>query len=156
MIYQNDARLNEKIRRFGCNFRSLLAIAEVYTGKQLLAKDIEDAYAELVGKAMDAECTMNAQLSAVPRWAFKRLGHAGYGVAQVGIVYPPMRFEFWKSARVFTILKGVMYPIGYQGRSSVTFHFRLGDRTGKLLFDPYNPSPAMVAEDCVLLYQVIE
>lgn len=156
MIYQNDARLNEKIRRFGCNFRSLLAIAEVYTGKELLAKDIADAYNDLVGKAMDGDCTMTSQLGLVPRWAFKRLGHAQYRVEQIGIVYPPHRFEFWKSARVYSIRKDVMHPIGYQGRSSVTFHFRLADRMGKVIFDPYNPAPNIEVEDCVLLYQVVE
>ncbi len=155
MIYQNDLRLPEKIRKFGCNFRSLLAIAEFYCNAEFTVDDIKSAYAELVGKVMDEDCTMNAQLSFVTRWAFKRLGHS-YQAVQVGIVYPPAKFEFWKSARVYSILKGVLHPVGYQGRSMITYHFRLGDRMGKMIFDPYTPSPQIMEEDCVLLYQVID
>ncbi len=155
MIFQNDPRLPEKIRKFGCNFRSLLAIAEFYCNAEFTVDDIKAAYNELVGHAMDEDCTMNAQLSLVTRWAFKRLGHS-YQAVQVGIVYPPTKFEFWKFARVYSILKGVLHPAGYQGRSMITFHFRLGDRMGKTIFDPYTPPPAIVEEDCTLLYQVIE
>ena len=154
MIFQNDPQMWEKVRKYGCNFRSLLAIAEFYCDQELTADDIKDAYAAMVGKAMDADCTMNAQLSLVTRWAFNRLGHP-YQALQVGIVYPPAKFEFWKSARVYTILKGLMHPTGYDGRSYPTFHFRLGDRMGKVIFDPYDPSPKIISEDCVLLYQVV-
>ncbi len=154
-VFQNDPRLPESIRRWGCNFRCLLAIAEDYCAEELTVEDIQDAYVELVGVAMDPNCTMNAQLSLVTRWAFKRLGHS-YQAVQVGLVYPPSRFEFWKFARVYSILKGVIHPIGYQGRTTVTFHFRLGDRMGKVIFDPYDPAPVIMQDDVVLLYQVIE
>jgi hypothetical protein len=53
-------------------------------------------------------------------------------------------------------MKGLIHPAGYEGRSTQTYHFRLGDRTGKVLFDPYTPAPRILQEDVVLLYQVVE
>jgi hypothetical protein len=156
MIYQNDPRFNEKIRLYGCNFRSLLAIAEVYCDEELTARDIALAYDELVGIAMDVDCTMNAQLSLVPRWAFKKLNHSTYSVAQIGMIEAPAKFDFWKSARVYTIMKGLMHPVGYKGRAYPTYHFRLGNREGKVMFDPVNPAPRMLNEVVSLLYQVVE
>ena len=156
MIYQNDKALPEKVRLFGCNFRSLLAIAEVYCDKELTVADITDAYRELVGVCMDADCTMNAQLSMATRWAFKRLGHQTYTVAQIGLLGVGAKFEFWRSARIYSIMKGLIHPAGYLGRQTQTYHFRLGDRTGKVIFDPYTPAPRILQEDVALLYQVVE
>ncbi len=158
LILQTAPTLNGKINQFGCNFRSLQGIAEVFTQKSLTSKDILDAYDALQGKAIDEDCTVGVlpgQQYAHPEMvindAFKRLGNLKHHGYQIGGIGKDLKSNFWAQGDftqvTFTILVG-RTPHGNE-------HFRLGDHRGKLIFDPYGALP-ILEEKIILFYTVKE
>ena len=154
LVPQNDPKLNPEIQRYGCRFRSLLAIAEFHTGKILTPLAIQQAYNELVPSAMDVHCKCNENESKITRWAMRTLG-SSTRCYQIGIVLGCTRLEFWPAAQIYTILKGLTHLGGEPGyETGPGFHFRLGNRAGKLIFDPF-PMAIVKEEHEVLVYQII-
>jgi hypothetical protein len=153
LILQTNVGLNPEVQKFGCRFRSLLAIAEFHTQKALKVSQIETAYKELVDVAMDVHCTCNSREDKIIRWGMRELFCTARGY-QIGIAYGCERIEFWPAAQIYTILKGLTHRKGEDGRTEDSFHFRLGDRMGKLLFDPM-PAAVVKEEQELLTYQVL-
>lgn len=154
MILQNDPRLNPEIQKYGCRFRCLLAIGEVHTGKQLTALAIEQAYRDSVPGAMNVHCKCNENEAKISRWSLRTLGSSAR-CYQIGLVYGCARMEFWPAAQVYTIRKGLVHRQGEPGYETAPgFHFRLGDRTGRIIFDPL-PGVTIIEEHEVLVYQLI-
>jgi hypothetical protein len=154
MILQNDPRLNPEIQRYGCRFRCLLAIGEFHTGKQLTALAIEQAYRELVPAAMDVHCRCNENESKISRWSLRTLGSSAR-CYQIGVVHHCRGMEFWPAAQIYTILRGITHhkgEVGYEQEPG--YHFRLGDRAAKLIFDPM-PMAVVKEEAEVLIYQIV-
>jgi hypothetical protein len=154
LVTQDDPKLNAEINRYGCRFRSLLAIAEWHTGKILTPLAIQQAYNDLVPGAMDVHCRCNENEHKIIRWGMRTMGSSAR-CYQIGIVYGCARLEFWPAAQMYTILKGLCHRKGEPGyEQEPGFHFRLGDRAGKLLFDP-QPMAVVKEEHEVLVYQII-
>ena len=154
LVPQTDPKLNAEINRYGCRFRSLLAIAEFHTGKMLTPQMIEQAYDELVPAAMDVHCKCNENEHKIIRWGMRALSSTAR-CYQIGIVYGAARLEFWPAAQIYTILNGITHYKGEPGYEEEDgHHFRLGDRTGKLTFDP-QPMAIIKSEHSVLIYQLV-
>jgi hypothetical protein len=141
MILQTDKGLCLEVQKYGCNFRSLLAMTEVNEKKQLTVQAIQQAYDELVGNAMDQSCTV-IDPDAILKWGFKALlsPFRGYQIGQI----IGGNFSFWQWTKIYSILKG---------ESTHGFHFRLGDRLGKMIFDPY-PGVIIQKELSALIYRI--
>jgi hypothetical protein len=155
MILQTDPGLPEIVNLGGCHGRSLLAIAEFWTGAELALEQVNTAFEWAMQDPliMKGDCTMGRDLHRLINYGFRLLGHEKPKAAQIGIVDPGAKFEFWASTGVYTILKGLLHEVGYKGRKTPTFHFRLGDRTGGLLFDPAGALP-IIREESTLIYMV--
>jgi len=154
LILQTDPRLNAEINRYGCRFRCLLAIAEFETGRALTPTAILQAYGDLVPGAMDVHCRCNGNESKISRWSLRALGSTSR-CYQIGLVRGCVQLEFWPASRVYTILKGLTHFKGEPGyEAEAGFHFRLGDRAGRMIFDPH-PGAVVKEEREVLVYQIV-
>jgi hypothetical protein len=154
LVTQDDPKLNVEINRYGCRFRSLLAIAEWHTGKILTPLAIQQAYNDLVPGAMDVHCRCNENEHKIIRWAMRTLGASTRGY-QIGVAEGCARLEFWPAAQIYTVLKGITHYKGEPGyEQEEGYHFRLADRAGKLLFDPM-PMAFVKKEHSVLIYQLV-
>lgn len=154
LCLQTDLALNAEINRYGCRFRSLLAIAEFHAGKILTPGMIEQAYHDLVPLAMDVHCKCNEREDKIIRWGMRALGSTAR-CYQIGVVAKCERLEFWPAAQIYTILRGLCHAKGEPGyEEEAGYHFRLGDRSGVLLFDP-QPMAVVKQEVEKLIYQII-
>jgi hypothetical protein len=113
---------------------------------------IEDAYGELVPTAMNENCRCNEKEHLIARWSMRALGSVDR-CYQIGVAYG--KVEFWHAARIYTLLEGITHHKGEPGyENEEGRHYRLGDRTGALLFDPF-PMAVIKEEKRVLIYQII-
>lgn len=132
MIKQNHPSLPTAVRKYGCRYRSLQAVAEWVTRRSLSVQDIIDAYEKLSKNplVMDANCLCGTDEHLIIWDAFRRLGTADKGV-QVGSMQGGK-------------------PTGWQGeyvehdfvindyKTTYGKHFVLADRAGKDIFDPWD------------------
>lgn len=129
IIKQNDTRLNESIRKFGCRFRSLQAIAEFSVGKFLTVEQIETAYKELQKpKVMNANCECGEKEHEIINHAFKMLGSTWKG-KQVGAKDLANNDEWAEQSGDFVI---------FDYRTPQGKHFTLANSKAKEIFDPWN------------------
>lgn len=136
LIYQNDRRLKQVIRTFGCNFRSLQAIAEITLGQYLGAEQINDLHTMAMQNpdVLGEDCYCKAGLCEIANSAFRLLG-SKKRVIQCGSIIAG-RPTSWGGEILgqrdfhFTILHWfTKYRTG---------HFTLADGQCTELFDPHN------------------
>ncbi len=135
MIAQNDRRLNRKINLYGCRFRSLQAVAEMFSGRRLSAEEVEAAYDEHVQnpEIMNENCRCGTQEHHIVNKAFTALGCLNtcrqVGSMQDGI---PVGWDGNEVDFDFMILHwATQTPDG---------HFTLANKEGEEIFDPWNES----------------
>ena len=152
LIKQIDSRLNQPINREGCFFRSLLAIPEIHLQKTLNAAEILHIYDMAVAMGADfmledCTCKRYAAGGALAVIGFRFLGHHEYDCRQVGsISADTQRISWWGPHKYnYTILLG--------RTANNNRHYRLGDSSGTLIFDP-NPKAVIRNEILELLYLV--
>jgi len=151
LILQTDRRFNHSIQRYGCFFRSLLAIAETHLKKALSAKDILHIYEMAVAMGPDfmlADCTCK-RLGAgggLVIMGLRLLGSHDFDCRQVGSIDAQTEEISWWGTKCYN------YTI-LLGRTANDKHYRLGDSSGTLLFDP-NPKAKIRREIQELLYLV--
>ena len=152
LIRQTDPSLNQPINREGCFFRSLLAIPEIHLKKTLNAAEILHIYEMAVAMGADfmlADCTCKryAAGGALAVIGFRMLGHHEFDCRQVGsISADTQRISWWGPHKYnYTILLG--------RTANNNRHYRLGDSSGTLIFDP-NPKAVIRNEILELLYLV--
>ena len=151
-IKQTDKRFPHVINRFACNFRSLLAIPEMFFGMKFSAENIMYAYIQAINReppAMDNECTIKYPDPII-----------NFGIDLLGLGHEYRGFqvgrkedgrEYWwgwgkiDKAINYTILKG--------NTSNNNDHFRLGNKRGVLLWDPADDVD-VISEEMIIYYQV--
>lgn len=149
-VYQTHKDLGKMINRFGCYYRSLLAIAEEEVGKLLSVDNIWVGYRVLSSGSMDNECYVQKPRNIV-EYGFQVLGGDEYRCYQTGL--RDLRsgtLSYWGTHGP----EHVQYTI-LQGHTGRHTHFRLGDRDGKLLWDPY-PGAKIQREERVIFYRVFK
>ena len=152
LIKQIDSRLNQPINREGCFFRSLLAIPEIHLQKTLNAAEILHIYDMAVAMGADfmledCTCKRHAAGGALAVIGFRLLGHHEFDCRQVGsISADTQKISWWGPHKYnYTILLGRI--------NAKVRHYRLGDSSGTLIFDP-NPHAKIAWEVLELLYLV--
>ena len=154
-VRQTDYRLPIEVNKWGCFFRSLLAIAEVYIGRRLRVQEIAQAYREAVAEGMDymtpdCVCKSESAGGGIINQGIALLGGPGRGF-QLGSINPAIgKMQWWGP-------KGWDKDWGWQillGKTEYgNSHYRLADREGILIFDP-DPTAKVKVESLQLLYVV--
>jgi hypothetical protein len=137
LIHDTSPALGEIINRYGCNFRVLAAMAEVYLGKALtelalLRLAVKAAADQAVMQPVMRMRTLEGQLIG---WAFRELGDRHHFGIQVGQIVggQPQFWPAFQDGRGWTFQKLWWETSGPDG------HFTLGDHDGAEIFDPHNP-----------------
>ena len=152
LIHQTDKRLPRVFNLYGCNFRSLQAGVELYTGKVLDIEDILYAYVEALTReppAMDKELTIRWP-DPILNLTLALLGEPQYRGYQVGKQENGVA-TWWGWGKIeeridFSVKKGYTV-LGHD-------HFRLGDSKGALLWDPHGDKPEINKELMTIYYQI--
>ena len=152
LIFQTDPRLNTMTNHFGCFFRSVTAIPEVHLQKALNAPELESIYkmaVEMGPDFMTEDCILKryAAGGALAVIGFRFLGHHEFDCRQAGsISADTQKISWWGPHKYnYTILLG--------RTANNNRHYRLGDSSGTLIFDP-NPKAIIRNEILELLYLV--
>lgn len=134
MIKQNHPKLPQNVRKSGCRYRCLQAIAEWVTRRELSVQDITEAYHVFSKQptVMNAQCNCGSDEHKIIWDAFARLGCDDKAV-QVGTMQngKPTGWQNEKVDYDFMILD-YKTPTGK--------HFVLADCEGKTLWDPWDYS----------------
>lgn len=130
LVKQDESGLNENIRKYGCRYRCLQAIAEITEGRTLSKYDIETVYDKFVKKGdkdiMNETCYCGKKDHIITENAFYRLRlDEKKKVKQVG--GRDSSGESWGVAGDF-IIKHFKTPYGG--------HFILFDKDDNEIFDP--------------------
>ena len=150
LIPQTD--LFHPVNEYGCNFRSLQAIAEVNSRRDLLHVEIEDLYSQSVNMSWVGEDCYVKEPEQLANSVFKlfkskyRIWNCGVarGTRAVGWNGKPCKFDY-------CIIK-------LWQESMTDKHFVLGDPNFKLLFDPYPNSKSAKLWNVkdIYLYKIFE
>jgi len=152
LIWQTDSRLNKSINREGCFFRSLIAIPEIHLKKTLNAAEILHIYEMAISMGSDfmledCTCKRHAAGGALAVIGFRMLGHHEFDCRQVGSISADTQKISWWGPRKYN------YTILLGRTANNNRHYRLGDSSGTLIFDP-NPKAKIKREILELLYLV--
>lgn len=133
MIAQNDRRLNKLINLYGCRFRCLQAVAEMFSGKRLTAEDVESAYREHIKnpQIMNKNCRCGTEEHHIVNKAFHLLGCRN-SCRQVGIIRDGLPVG-WDGEAV-----DYDFMILHWASQTADGHFTLADKEGVEIFDPWS------------------
>lgn len=152
-ILQSDERMPWVIKRYGCNFRSLLGICESYCKKLLTAEQILRIYIEAIHKkfnqtqVMLKDCTVQIP-QGILTLGFEELFEPnliGYDIGSDGIEGK----SFWPWVKDKTVMATVLKHKTLHGNE----HFQEGDADGDLVFDP-DPTVELDYPLAVIYYQI--
>lgn len=136
ILKQNSQGLKRDIQTTGCFFVSCLFIAQTTAGKNLTKKQYNSLYekAHAAGFMKDRDMVVSDK---VINLAFAELG-VHKKAFEVGT--DKGGFYGWVQKnknyqKVDACIQKIKQPAG----STYPFHFRVTDKTGELLFDPYSP-----------------
>jgi hypothetical protein len=132
--FQHDPRLPQKVNKYGCCWRSHLAICETYTGKIMSARYLNELYDEnLAAGYITREDVSVKKPMLVINSGFKKLGYK-YTALQVGIRDTTGNITFWgnKERRIDATV------IRYVVADGTHDHYLEGDPFGAILWDPYD------------------
>lgn len=151
MIKQNDDRCMPIIRRIGCFVRSCGAIAELKTGKELSAYQINIlwVWAKKHGYVNDHDDVV--QSAPIATEALRMLGDTGRFV-EIATKYPEKAPQYygWVDTEMKNGEKYFIQKIRTHGKLKT--HFRVVNEKGKLVFDPFEPAVHVVGEFHTVVY----
>ena len=151
-VLQTDEGLAENVREYGCNMRSLQAIAEVESGKRLSVVQVGYLYHLAAGtQTMSYTCEVKKPKYVIGD-AFRLLKWPSSGI-QVGRIIEETTYFWWGEPYIpwdYTVLEWSTKEGAVDANRR---HFTLGNRKGEELFDPF-PGVNKAYLISKLLYQV--
>lgn len=149
-LKQNDKSLMRDIQQVGCFFRSAQFIAENKTGKCLTAQQINAMWIWANEKGIIKNRVMVKGAAPIANRTLKILGCSGkfieVGTFQDGVI------KFYRGVhyglqRIDALIQKVKQPAG----SVYPEHFRVVDKFGTVIFDPYEPP----LKNCTPVYSIL-
>lgn len=138
MVKQNDKKCLEVIQKIGCFFRSCGNIAEIKTGRNLTAKQINDCWkwAKNTKRINDDDDVVDS--ASIATRFLRVLGDDGkfveVGTFKQGVTSFYPAYKFTELARIDALIQ----KISQNGPSKT--HFRVVDNFGNVLEDPHEPA----------------
>lgn len=151
-IKQNDPTCLPDIQRIGCFFRSCGLIAEYKTGRSLSAYAINETWqwAKSTRRVDDQGCVKDS--ASIATRFLRILGDTGRFV-EVGTFSTGETRYYPAVSSIYRRIDAIIQKIK-QGGPSVT-HFRVVDKTGKLIEDPHNPPIHVLGVYYSILYAYV-
>ena len=145
-LLQIDPRMPLVIQKWGCNFRSLLAMIEVEAGLEFSDADLMKIWMDaFYFTAVDEESVVQDPDRVLDLGLELKNLRSKYNMYQIGA-----DGSYWQ----WVHLKRVDYTV-LKGRTvNGNEHFRLGDREGSQIFDP-NPRAKITKELSIIYYQCL-
>ncbi|MEL3905112.1 MAG: DUF261 family protein [Treponemataceae bacterium] len=149
-LKQNDKSLMHDIQEVGCYFRSAQFIAENKTGTCLTAQQINAMWLWANEKGVIKRRVMVQGAAPIANRTLKILGDSGrfveVGTFQDGTVsyYNGVHYGL---QRIDALIQKVKQPAG----SVYPEHFRVVDKFGTVIFDPYEPP----LKNCTPMYSIL-
>lgn len=137
MIKQNHPQCMPIIRSVGCFVRSCWALAELKTGRRLKANEINKLW--IFGKSSNLIDHNNNVKESAPlaTEALRVLGDSGSFVEIATFIEGKMNYYSWVTPAMKERKKWFIQKIKTNGK--IGTHFRVVNKEGKLIFDPYEP-----------------
>lgn len=135
MIKQNDKSLKSVIQKIGCYYRCCAAIAELKTKKELTAEQLNDGWkwAKKNGHINTNDDLLDKHAEFIINYFLEILGDQGI-VREIGIFDSGIFVWYGEESDGDFFIQKII-----QGGPSKT-HFRIVDKYGILVWDPYEPS----------------
>ena len=149
-LKQNDKNLMQDIQQVGCFFRSAQFIAENKTAQCLSPQQINAMWLWANEKGVIKNRVMVKGAAPIANRTLKILGDSGkfveVGTFQNGVI------KFYRGVhyglqRIDALIQKVKQPAG----SVYPEHFRVVDKFGAVLFDPYEPP----LKNCTPMYSIL-
>ena len=152
VLFQNSEGLLPAIQSVGCFFRSCLRIAEIETGKNLNAEEINELWLKALTRGYINQKLEIEKSAPIIDLAFLILG-SNKRAAEVGIFKDgETAFCAWtwsyKEYQQFNYLIQKVHTINDHT------HFRIVNKRGTVIFDPYFPSPDIAFIYYSILYHI--
>lgn len=156
LIYQNNVYLNPVIQKIGCFFRSACRLAEIKTGENLTAYQLNDLWEEAKRKRYigtlrgEPNCVLKS--APIANLALKKLGEENGYFLEVATDTGkgPVYYSSIKNRYCTDFIQKIN-----QGGPSKT-HFRVVAEDKSLIFDPYYPGIKSLGEIYTICYQYIK
>ncbi len=151
LIKQNDARLIKDIREVGCFFRSAQALAEIKTGTTLTAEQINAMWGWSIRNGHIENRVMVNGAMPIANKTLKYLGSPGQFI-EVGL-FQNGKTTYYKSIpkhlkRIDFLIQKAKQKAGAKYKN----HFRVVDRFGCVIFDPYEPTVEVAGSEYSILF----
>ena len=149
-LKQNDKNLMQDIQQVGCFFRSAQFIAENKTAQCLSPQQINAMWLWANEKGVIKNRVMVKGAAPIANRTLKILGDSGkfveVGTFQNGVI------KFYRGVhyglqRIDALIQKVKQPAG----SVYPEHFRVVDKFGAVIFDPYEPP----LKNCTPMYSIL-
>lgn len=141
-ILQTNPNLHKSIQRWGCYYRSILAMAEEFTQKELIREQIQMGYYILRRGVMGDDCFVKHP-EYILTYGLQMLGASRckglyIGWAELQNRQPFFKSGYEKSDMSFMAKKGLT--------KNGNPHFRLALPNGHVIFDPHGSKPEIAKE----------
>ena len=138
-LKQTDEKLNEEIQEFGCFFRCCTNIAEREVGKSLSADQINCLWkiAHYEGWIIGDDLK---KMTPLIEYTINMLTKKNIDVYEVG-TFKHGKVEYYGWTNNYKQYHDFNYLIQKIKTGNNNDHYRLVDKRGRVIFDPYHPAP---------------
>jgi len=152
VLFQNSEGLLPAIQSVGCFFRSCLRIAEIEVGENLIASQINALWKEAKSRGFIDEKSEIVRSAPIINLAFDTLG-SEKRAAEVGI-FKDGETAFCAWTHSYKEYQQFNYLIQKVHTINDHTHFRVVNKRGTVIFDPYFPSPDIAFIYYSILYHI--
>lgn len=154
MIYQDDKLCFKKIQVYGCNLASLfngvMRHFRVHVGPEYLNLVYSVLASNKMPKfCMDKDCYIYRPFR-ILSFACAIAGRPTWGGWQIGGREEGGKDQWWAGGNSSMVTFSILEGVTKKGNP----HFRLGDESGKQMFDPYSTEPEIVEEKKIIYYTI--
>jgi len=151
-LYQNSEGILPVIQSVGCFFRSCLRIAEIEVGENLIASQINALWKEAKSRGFIDEKSEIVRSAPIINLAFDTLGSekraAEVGIFKDGVTsFYPWTWSYAEYQQFNALIQKVHTVNDHT-------HFRVVNKQGTVVFDPYFPSPKISFIYYSILYHI--
>ncbi|EMB22885.1 hypothetical protein [Treponema denticola] len=153
ILKQNSKGMYKDIREVGCFFVSCLTIAQMKEGKTLTVEQYNSLWDEAhkAGYMYERRVLVSDKIINL---AFKSLGSSKKAF-EVGTDQADF-YDWVKSHPDYKKVDACIEKIEQEEGAAYPYHFRVVNKEGELLFDPYSPQVKKGGSERIIWYRIID